>query len=264
MAEEEAWSDLAAVMEEAVHGQDDVRTSLARPYVLRLYARRAAEVIARCVRVFRLSARVTAAAAGAVRVGIAGVVLGGAWALATGRVDAARLTAIWLLAIAFGATVEHIARWVPHLQHAFGAWARVQLLRRVAAGAGRRGHPGRRRPDRTRAHLPLPGRRGRPRSGAARRAPRLRPRPLVRARRADRLGQVDAGQGAHPGGGRAARHGVPRRHRPGRPGRRGAAPVDRRGAAAHRDPGRHARRERRAVRPGAAATPPSGRWPSWA
>ncbi|WP_433495282.1 ATP-binding cassette domain-containing protein [Micromonospora sp. CA-248089] len=128
MAEEEAWSDLAAVMEEAVHGQDDVRTSLARPYVLRLYARRAAEVIARCVRVFRLSARVTAIAAGAVGLGVAGVVLAGAWALSTGRVDAARLTAIWLLVIAFGATVEQIARWVPHLQQAFGAWGRVQLL----------------------------------------------------------------------------------------------------------------------------------------
>ncbi|MET8907349.1 ABC transporter ATP-binding protein [Micromonospora sp. NPDC004551] len=128
MVEEEAWSDLAAVMEEAVHGQDDVRTSLARPYVLRLYARRAAEVISRGGRVFRLSARVTAMAAGGVRVGIAAVVLAGAWALATGRVDAARLTAIWLLALAFGATVEHIARWVPHLQQALGAWARVQLL----------------------------------------------------------------------------------------------------------------------------------------
>ncbi|MFE9956885.1 ATP-binding cassette domain-containing protein [Micromonospora sp. NPDC005299] len=128
MVEEEAWSDLAAVMEEAVHGQDDVRTSLARPYVLRLYARRAAEVIARGGRVFRLSARVTALAAGGVRVGIAAVVLAGAWALATGRVDAARLTAIWLLALAFGATVEHIARWVPHLQQALGAWSRVQLL----------------------------------------------------------------------------------------------------------------------------------------
>ncbi|MEU9823761.1 ABC transporter ATP-binding protein [Micromonospora chersina] len=128
MVEEEAWSDLAAVMEEAVHGQDDVRTSLARPYVLRLYARRAAEVISRGGRVFRLSARVTALAAGGVRVGIAAVVLAGAWALATGRVDAARLTAIWLLALAFGATVEHIARWVPHLQQALGAWARVQLL----------------------------------------------------------------------------------------------------------------------------------------
>ncbi|PWR12094.1 ABC transporter [Micromonospora sicca] len=128
MAEEEAWSDLAAVMEEAVHGQDDVRTSLARPYVLRLYARRAAEVIARGGRVFRLSARVTALAAGAVRIGIAAVVLSGAWALATERIDGARLTAIWLLALAFGATVEHIARWVPHLQQALGAWARVQLL----------------------------------------------------------------------------------------------------------------------------------------
>ncbi|WP_262281376.1 ABC transporter ATP-binding protein [Micromonospora sp. MA102] len=128
MVEEEAWSDLAAVMEEAVHGQDDVRTSLARPYVLRLYARRAAEVISRGGRVFRLSARVTALAAGGVRVGIAAVVLAGAWALSTGRVDAARLTAIWLLALAFGATVEHIARWVPHLQQALGAWARVQLL----------------------------------------------------------------------------------------------------------------------------------------
>ncbi|MEU5561821.1 ABC transporter ATP-binding protein [Micromonospora musae] len=128
MAEEEAWSDLAAVMEEAVHGQDDVRTSLARPYVLRLYARRAAEVIARAGRVFRMSARVTAIAAGGIRAGIAAVVLAGAWALASGRVDGARLTAIWLLAIAFGATVEHMARWVPHLQYALGAWARVQLL----------------------------------------------------------------------------------------------------------------------------------------
>ncbi|MFC8617460.1 ATP-binding cassette domain-containing protein [Micromonospora purpureochromogenes] len=128
MAEEEAWSDLAAVMEEAVHGQDDVRTSLARPYVLRLYAGRAAEVLARGRRVFLMSARVTTIAAGAIRAGIAAVVLGGAWALATGRIDGARLTAIWLLAIAFGATVEHIARWVPHLQYALGAWARVQLL----------------------------------------------------------------------------------------------------------------------------------------
>ncbi|WP_431921219.1 ATP-binding cassette domain-containing protein [Micromonospora wenchangensis] len=128
MSEEEAWSDLAAVMEEAVHGQDDVRTSLAQPYVLRLYARRAAEVLARCRRVFLMSARVTAFAAGTIRVGIAGVVLAGAWALTTGRVDGARLTAIWLLALSFGATVEHLARWVPHLQYALGAWARVLLL----------------------------------------------------------------------------------------------------------------------------------------
>jgi ABC-type multidrug transport system fused ATPase/permease subunit len=128
MAEEEAWSDLAAVMEEAVHGQDDVRTSLARPYVLRLYARRAAEVLDRGVRVWRMSARVTTVAAGTTLAGTAAVVLGGAWALVTGRVDGARLTAVWLLVIGFAVTVEHVSRMVPDLQYALGAWGRVQLL----------------------------------------------------------------------------------------------------------------------------------------
>ncbi|MEV5818373.1 ATP-binding cassette domain-containing protein [Micromonospora harpali] len=128
MAEEEAWTDLAAVMEEAVHGQDDVRTSLARPYVLRLFARRAATVLARGNLVWRMSAWVTATGAGVIRVGIVGVVLGGAWALAAGRIDAARLTAVWLLVLAFGATVEHVSRMVPELQYALGAWGRVQLL----------------------------------------------------------------------------------------------------------------------------------------
>ncbi|WP_422738813.1 ATP-binding cassette domain-containing protein [Micromonospora sp. WMMD729] len=131
MIEEEAWSDLAAVMEEAVHGQDDVRTSLAQPYVLRLYARRAAAVLSRGHRVWVLSAKVATIATATIRVGVGAVVLGGAWALATGRVDAARLTAIWLLALAFGATAEHVGRMVPELQEALGAWARVQLLQKV-------------------------------------------------------------------------------------------------------------------------------------
>ncbi|WCN82840.1 ABC transporter ATP-binding protein/permease [Micromonospora sp. LH3U1] len=128
MAEEEAWSDLAAVMEEAVHGQDDVRTSLARPYVLRLYARRAAAVLSRGKRVWVMSAWVATAATATIRAGIGVVVLGGAWAFTTDRVDAARLTAIWLLALAFGATAEHVSRMVPEIQEALGAWARVQLL----------------------------------------------------------------------------------------------------------------------------------------
>ncbi|WP_213451754.1 ATP-binding cassette domain-containing protein [Rhizomonospora bruguierae] len=129
MGEEEAWSDLAAVMEESIHGQDDVRTSLARPYVLRLYARRASRVLERGRRVWAMSARVTTAASCVTRVGIAAVVLGGVWALAVGRVDGARLTAIWLLALGFGGTVEHVSRMVPELQYALGAWGRILLLR---------------------------------------------------------------------------------------------------------------------------------------
>ena len=68
MVEEEAWSDLAAVMEESIHGQDDVRTSLARPYVLRLLRaagqRGAAARPAWCG---DLGARVTAIAVGVIR-----------------------------------------------------------------------------------------------------------------------------------------------------------------------------------------------------
>ncbi|MDG4792506.1 ABC transporter ATP-binding protein [Micromonospora sp. WMMD1082] len=128
MHEEAAWSDLAAVMEESIHGQDDVRTSLARPYVLRLYALRAAEVLRRGWRVWAMSAQVNTIAAGVTRAGIALVVLGGVWALTTGRVDAARMTAIWLLALSLGMTVEHVSRMVPEVQYALGAWGRVQLL----------------------------------------------------------------------------------------------------------------------------------------
>ena len=126
--EEEAWSDLAAVMEEAIHGQDDVRTSLGQAYVLRLYARRASDVMRRGVVVWKASARVSAIASAAVRGGIALLVAGGAVAYATGHVDGARLTAIWLLALAYGGTVEMISRMVSELQYGLGAWQRVQLL----------------------------------------------------------------------------------------------------------------------------------------
>ncbi|GAB1691515.1 ATP-binding cassette domain-containing protein [Krasilnikovia sp. M28-CT-15] len=131
IAEEEAWSDLAAVMEEAIHGQDDVRTSLAAPYVRRLFAQRAREVLRRGRLVWRTSAKVTLQAGTITRTLIAVLVVTGAWALTTGHVGGARLTAVWLLALGFGGTLEHVTRMVPQLQNALGAWSRVQLLRDV-------------------------------------------------------------------------------------------------------------------------------------
>ncbi|MFI6077915.1 ATP-binding cassette domain-containing protein [Actinoplanes sp. NPDC051343] len=128
IAEEESWSDLAAVMEESIHGQDDVRTSLAAPYVRRVFAQRAQEVLRRGRRVWRTSSRVTMGAGSITRALIAVLVVGGAWALVTGHIDGARLTAVWLLGLGFGGTLEHVTRMVPELQNALGAWSRVQLL----------------------------------------------------------------------------------------------------------------------------------------
>ena len=89
ISEEEAWSDLAAVMEESVHGQDDVRTSLAAPYVRRLYAQRAREVLTRGRRVWRMSSRITLGAGAITRTLIAVLVVVGAWALLTGHINGA-------------------------------------------------------------------------------------------------------------------------------------------------------------------------------
>jgi ABC-type multidrug transport system fused ATPase/permease subunit len=131
IAEEEAWSDLAAVMEESIHGQDDVRTSLAAPYVHRLYARRAAEVLRRGRLVWRSSSKITMGAGSITRTLIAVLVVVGAWALMRGHIDGARLTGVWLLALGFGGTLEHVTRMVPELQNALGAWSRVQQLQNV-------------------------------------------------------------------------------------------------------------------------------------
>ncbi|WP_433382964.1 ATP-binding cassette domain-containing protein [Actinoplanes sp. CA-142083] len=131
ISEEESWSDLAAVMEESIHGQDDVRTSLAAPYVRSLYARRAAEVLRRGRLVWHSSSRITMGAGAITRSLIATLVVVGAWALFTGNISGARLTAVWLLALGFGGTLEHVTRMVPELQNALGAWSRVQLLRDV-------------------------------------------------------------------------------------------------------------------------------------
>ena len=129
LAEEEAWSDVAAVTEEAIHGQDDVRTSLARPYVLGLFARRASEVLARGRRVWRLTGEVSVIASTVVRAAVVGVAVAGAYLLTTRDADPARLTAIWLLVLSFCATVEHLSRLIPELQTALGSWRRVELLR---------------------------------------------------------------------------------------------------------------------------------------
>lgn len=126
--EEAAWSDLAAVLEEGVHGQDDVRTTLAQPYVLRLYAQRSAEVLARGRRVWRLSAYLVCGALAMVTLVMAALVVSGAWLIGDGRLEAAALTSAWVLMLAYAGTVTTISHNVAELQNALGAWTRVRLL----------------------------------------------------------------------------------------------------------------------------------------
>ncbi len=255
MAEEEAWSDLAAVMEESIHGQDDVRTTLARPYVLRLFAQRASVVLARGRQVWSMSARVTMVASMTTRSGIAAIVIGGAWELTRGGISGAQLTAVWLLALAFGGTVEQISRMVPELQYALGAWGRVLLLRESAQETSGGAEPT--EGDLVVRHLTFG-------YGVAddpddERPPALRDVTLTfaRGRSYALVGRTGSGKSTLAkmltrAVDAAAWHRLPGRHRPSRSRCRAAASLDRAGAAAHRHPGRHAGREHRAVRAGTA------------
>ena len=55
--EEAAWSEHAALLEEAVAGRDDVRSSLGQPHVVREYATRSRDVLARVAPPIRRAVR---------------------------------------------------------------------------------------------------------------------------------------------------------------------------------------------------------------
>jgi len=128
VAEEEAWSEHAAQLEEAVAGQDDIRTSLGQPHVVRGYAARAAVVMAR-VKATRAATTKVGIRTGLVTHGLLGaVLLGGVWLVVGDAAGVAGLVALWLLASAFVAQVDEIANQMPEIQAGLGAITRVSTL----------------------------------------------------------------------------------------------------------------------------------------
>lgn len=128
VAEEEAWSEHAAQLEEAVAGQDDVRTSAGRPHVLRGYAARAAVVLARTKATRRATTKVGLATGLVTHALLGAVVLGGVWVVAGDPGGVAALVSLWLLASAFVAQVDEVANQLPEIQVGLGALTRVRAL----------------------------------------------------------------------------------------------------------------------------------------
>ncbi|MEU6698361.1 ABC transporter ATP-binding protein [Pseudonocardia sp. NPDC046786] len=128
VAEETAWSDHSAQLEEAIAGQDDVRTSLGQPHVVRGYAARAAAVIARvhatCVAATQVGLR-----AGFVAHALLGAVaLGGVWLVAGDPGGIAALVTLWILVTAFVSQVDAVVDRMPDIQAGIGALTRVRSL----------------------------------------------------------------------------------------------------------------------------------------
>ncbi|WP_129339492.1 ATP-binding cassette domain-containing protein [Cellulomonas endophytica] len=128
VAEEVAWSEHSAQLEEAVAARDDVRSSLGQPHVVRSYARRAGEVLR------RVRASSDAAATVALRTGlvlhalVAALAVGGV-ALVTGdRLGVAGLVTLWLLVTSFVGQLARVADQLPEVQAGLGALQRVDAL----------------------------------------------------------------------------------------------------------------------------------------
>ncbi|ALE73904.1 hypothetical protein Ae168Ps1_5443 [Pseudonocardia sp. Ae168_Ps1] len=142
VAEEVAWSDHSAQLEEAIAGQDDVRTSLGQPHVIAGSAARAAEVLRR-VQVVSLAATTVGLRTGFVAHALLGVVaVGGVWLVAGDPGGVAALVSLWILVTAFVSQVDAIVDRMPDIQAGVGALTRVaSLLRAEQEPAGGRPVP---------------------------------------------------------------------------------------------------------------------------
>ncbi|WP_091238010.1 ATP-binding cassette domain-containing protein [Klenkia soli] len=135
--EEEAWSDGAAQLEEAVAGRDDVRTSLGQPYVVAQFAARSAEILRRNGRTSAVAARV-AIRSGLVLHGLLAALAVTAIALVGGgTLDVGTLVTLWLLVTTFVGRLDEVNHHLPEMHEGLGALARIRAL--VAAAPEPRG-----------------------------------------------------------------------------------------------------------------------------
>lgn len=132
VAEEIAWTDHAAAMEEGIAARDDLRTSLGQAYVLRRCAELSGEIQRRFGAVVVVESRVTIRAGGLLHAFLGGVVIAGVALVSDGGFDVARLITLFLVSATLVNEIAQLARQLPELQAGMGA---VIRLRQLAASA---------------------------------------------------------------------------------------------------------------------------------
>ena len=128
VAEEQAWTDHAAVLEESIAGRDDLRTSLGQPFAVRRLVELSRIVHERFLAVVTVQ-RTLALRTGLVlhallaTVVVLGVVLGVRQAL-----DISSLVTVFLVTATFVGLLAHVAEQLPDVQAGLGAILRLRGL----------------------------------------------------------------------------------------------------------------------------------------
>ncbi|MEU0497692.1 ABC transporter ATP-binding protein [Mycobacterium sp. NPDC006124] len=128
VAEEVAWTDHAAAMEEGIAARDDLRTSLGQAFVIRRCAELSA-TIQRCFRaVVVVESRITLRAGGLLHAVLGGVVIAGVALVVDGDLDVAQLITLFLVSATLVGEIAQLTRQLPELQAGMGAVIRLRQL----------------------------------------------------------------------------------------------------------------------------------------
>ncbi|MGB8650408.1 MAG: ABC transporter ATP-binding protein, partial [Mycobacteriales bacterium] len=133
IAEEIAWTDHAAAMEEGVAARDDLRSSLGQSYLVRRCAELSAQVQTRVAATCRTASRLSRRAGLLLNGLLAGSAVAGVALVSSGRMSTASLVTLFLVTSAFVGQISQVARHVPDLQQGLGALARLRQLLSVEA-----------------------------------------------------------------------------------------------------------------------------------
>ena len=128
VAEEIAWTDHAAAMEESIAARDDLRTSLGQAYAIRRCAELSGTAQRRVREVVAVESRITLRAGGLLHALLGGVVIAGVALVTDGRLDIAQLITLFLVSATLVNEIAQLARQLPELQAGMGAVIRIREL----------------------------------------------------------------------------------------------------------------------------------------
>ncbi len=128
VAEEAAWTDHAAAMEEGIAARDDLRTSLGQPYLIRRCAELASVVHARMDDVVAIEAMIMRRSGLLLHGLLALVAVAGVVLVAGGVQSTAMLVTLFAVTVTFVGQVDQVAHHLPDLQAGVGALVRLRAL----------------------------------------------------------------------------------------------------------------------------------------
>ncbi|AKT51946.1 ABC transporter [Arsenicicoccus sp. oral taxon 190] len=129
--EEAAWTDHAAVLEEGIAAQDDLRTSLGQAFAIRRLAGLSARVHQRFYEVLVLERDVTLRTGVILHALLAAVAAVGVLLATTGRLSVPQLVTLFLITATFVGYIGRVADQLPDLQAGLGAVLRLRQLMAV-------------------------------------------------------------------------------------------------------------------------------------